>query len=282
MLRCGKLFRFERDNKQPIERIADGTTCQEDAFNKMQYFRDFKFPFYLSVLTTLLSMLTGGCTQSPSTVELKSAFENAIPYYSDDAINLFVTTSVDLNSYHNQPNSCSLLIIQSDNRGVLDTLISDADLLQGVFNGEQKSPGVLQINRYFLMPGEIIRITLPRVERAQYVAVIAGYYPSPGPEYSFVSPIPLKLNTKGWFFPDYYAEYQPLHIYLKLGRLNVTQIKFTPRGDQYLLMSTKTNQVSSNGTEKSNSGSLFTEKINKIVSDDIENMGNMKPNGEGK
>lgn len=240
----------------------------------MQRLYYFFSHFYFQIIFVLLMMLISGCSFSPSPTEIKSAFDNATPYYDDDAIKLVVTATADLNSYHQQPNSCSLFVIQSEVRNQLDTLISDPVLLQGLFSGEQKASGILQINQYILMPGEAMSTTLPRAERAQYVAVIAGYYPSPGPDYSFVSAFPLKLIKHGWLFPDYSAEYQPQTISLKLGRLNVIQAEFKPRGEQYMLIK-KAPAVFRKTQIPGNTGSItptsFLKSINKSMPNNIDN-----------
>lgn len=196
------------------------------------FFSFFSFP----AVVVSMGMLVSGCSLSPSPAELKSAFENAIPDYADEGIRLSVSATTDLNAYHHQPNSCSLFVIQSENRGVLDKLIADSSLLQEIFNGESKAQGILQINQLTLMPGQMVFTSLPRAERARFVAAVAGYYPSPGPDSSFIFAFPQKLLKNGYFLPDYSAIYQPVTITLKLGRLNVVQAEFKPQGDQYMLM----------------------------------------------
>lgn len=247
----------------------------------MQRRHSFISFFYSPAVAISLTMLMSGCSLSPSPAELKSAFDNVIPSYADDGIKLSVTTTTDLNAYHHLPNSCSLFVIQSENRGALDRLIADTVLLQGIFNGENKAQGILQINQYALMPGQTVATSLPRAERAKFVAVIAGYYPSPGPDSSFISAFPQKLIKTGLLFHDYSAEYQPQTITLKLGRLNVVQAEFKPQGDQYMLMKKKPAATSQPPAETNVSGLSSFFDLNKITLKNIDNIMNKKSGGTG-
>ncbi|MGV3344536.1 type VI secretion lipoprotein TssJ [Enterobacteriaceae bacterium LUAb1] len=230
--------------------------------------------FFITPGLLLLTLVISGCAQTPAKEELQAAFDNAQPFYADDAITLTINTTADLNSYHHQPNSCSLFVIQAEERTILDNLIADTTILQGLFNGEQRASGVLQVNQFTLMPGQQYFSTLPRADRAKYIALIAGYYPSPGPDYSFVISLPIKLSRQGFIFPDYSAAYEPLNITLKLGRLNVLQAEFTPRGDQYMLtekIPAAESKMQSQGKGQGQSGSAadMSAQINKTVSGQV-------------
>lgn len=230
--------------------------------------------FYFPAIIVSLVMLMSGCSLSPSPSELKSAFDNALPDYSDDGIQLSVSTTSDLNAYHHQPNSCSLFVIQSENRGALDRLIADSTLLQTIFNGENKAQGILQMNQYTLMPGQTVSTSLPRAERARFVAVIAGYYPSPGPDSSFISAFPQKLIKTGFFFPEYSAEYEQQTITLRLGRLNVVRADFKPQGDQYMLMKKIPAETGKSSATPRTSGATSSFDLNKIIPKNIEDVMN--------
>lgn len=237
--------------------------------------------FYCPALVVSLAILMSGCSLSPSPSELKSAFDNNQADYSDDGIRLSISTTTDLNAYHHQPNSCSLFVIQSENRGALDRLIADSVLLQQIFNGENKAQGILKINQYTLMPGQTFSTSLPRAERARFVAVIAGYYPSPGPDSSFISAFPQKLIKTGFLFPEYSAEYQPQTITLKLGRLNVVQADFKPKGDQNMLIKQKAAAAGQLSAIPGAAAVTSSFDINKIIPKNIEDIMNKKPGSTG-
>lgn len=222
----------------------------------------------INIIISMIFLTTGCTLLTPSSEKLKNIFDYTTSNYAEHALNLNISTTPDLNSYHNQSNSCSLFVIQSEDRAVLSKLINDTNMLQHLFNGEQKVNDVLQINQFTLMPNRIFSSTLPRAERAKYIAILAGYYPAPGPDYSFVVELPMKLQKQGLLFPDYSANYEPLDITLKLGRLNFIQAEFKPVGDQYTLLKRETSKNSGASTfsmmEKSylDNISSIKEKIN--------------------
>lgn len=222
----------------------------------------------LSLLKTnmviLIILFTSGCTLlSPSSEKLKNIFDNTASSYSDNALKLNISTTPDLNSYDHQSNSCTLFIIQSEDRAVLRKLINDPDMLQNLFNGEQKFNDVLQVNQLALMPNQTYSSTLPRAERAKYIAIIAGYYPAPGPDYSYVLELPMKLHKQGLLFPDYSANYEPLNIKLKLGRLTFIKTEFKPLGDQYTLLKSQASKNSVVSTF-SMAGKSYLDNISSI------------------
>lgn len=218
-------------------------------------------------LLVLLSIASGCAT--PSRELLQNAFNNAEPFYADNALKFDLKTTADLNAYHQQAESCTVFIIQAQERGVLDKLILDASLLQDLINGEQKVQGVLQLNKVTLMPQQDVQFSVSRAERAKFVAIIPGYYPAPNPNYSFVVELPLKLHKHGWLFPEYIAAYEPLSVTMKLGRLNVIQETFIPRGDQILLSDKASGGDTTNGAAAY--GSSMYEKVDKAAFEQLTN-----------
>jgi predicted component of type VI protein secretion system len=183
----------------------------------------FLFHMLLYSVTIMIITLITGCSTSTSEQNIELALKSAVPYYRDNAIRITITATTDLNAYHNQANSCSLYFIQAQNREVLDKLIARRQLLQEMFNGDQRIKGVLQIDEHTMMPGEKVHFNLARVEDARYLAIIAGYYPFPGPDYSVVTGFPISLHKNGYFISNYTATFSPLLINLKLGKVNIVK-----------------------------------------------------------
>lgn len=231
-------------------------------------------------------LIINGCA-SPTNDVLQNAFDNAMPLYADDALKFDIKTTADLNSYHQQANSCTVFIVQAQEREILDKLISNVNLLQGLINGEQKEHGVLQLDKITLMPQQHVQFTLPRITRSRFVAIIPGYYPAPNSDISFVIELPLKLHKQGWMFPDYTAEYIPLSVTMTLGRLNVIQEEFIPQGDQFLLSenasvsdgkNTEPNNFSVTTVTKKVGKSAF-EQLSKVAADGTSTFSQKIPSG---
>ncbi|BEM40409.1 hypothetical protein SME10J_41360 [Serratia marcescens] len=174
------------------------------------------------VLLTLLFVISG-CSSPSKNGQHQQAIDAAKAIYASNAIRLEITSEPQMNAFNNLANSVTVIIAQAHGREPLDKFMANPVLLRSLFNRTGVTEGLLQFDSYVMMPGQSVSLHIDRVERANYVAVIAGYYPAPDLTHSRIYPLPIGLTQEGLWHKRWLAEYIPLRIFLTLGRQTIVR-----------------------------------------------------------
>lgn len=172
-----------------------------------------------------MAALSGCATETQKATTEEQAIAQVKAPYSQGAITLEIQTDPDLNALNEIANSCTLLIIQAQNTGALNKLLSNPFELKSLFSSGGAQDEVLKVDRYAAMPGQISTLHIDRSENTRYIAVVAGYYPFPQKQHMTIVAIPTITENTGWLFPDWRAHLAPLTLSLRLGSNSITQFK---------------------------------------------------------
>lgn len=172
----------------------------------------------LMFLLVPVSVISACGTLSSGNAQRQQAIEQTSAPYADNAIKVDLKALPMLNAFHQQPNSCTVLIVQSQHREELERLVNNAVLIHHLFTGDGAINGVLKLDRYVMMPGQHVSLHIDRAEQARYVALIAGYYPEPDASRARIFPVPVKVTHTGIFSQRWQARLIPLDIFATLGR----------------------------------------------------------------
>lgn len=187
----------------------------------------------LFITGTLFAMylLTGCAGKNPEQDPKALALAAIASPFEGGAITLHLTGTPDLNTVDGIPDSCTVLILQGKTADDLDSVFSDPGKVKALFSGSGNdgSGGLLQVDRYTVMPGQISVLHLDRVMYTRYVGIIAGYYPFPGKAHRIRYAIPVKLDQSGWLWPVWTARLRHLEIDMTLGKDSI--IQSTPQSE---------------------------------------------------
>lgn len=183
---------------------------------------------YFAIL--LMATLINGCTTNTEMASTEQqAIKNIEMPFSEGAISLDIRTDPDLNAWHNVANSCTVLIIQAQNKSTLSKLLSDPFALKGLFSGAGAQDDILKVDRYAAMPGQRTTLHIDRSENTRFVAIVAGYYPFPQKQHMVLIAIPVSSKSQGWWHPVWQAQLTPLSLLVRLGREAITEIQGAPQ-----------------------------------------------------
>lgn len=136
--------------------------------------------------------------------------------YQKDGILLNLLTSNGLNWYDNQEHTIVLGVYQfSDEKTFIKLLASPNDIQKSLVDG-QNIDGILQLDRYVLMPGKQSTVQLDRVQNTKFVGFIAGYYNLEPVAHTRYYQIPLNMSSEGIVFKTYKATPAILAVKLSL------------------------------------------------------------------
>jgi len=121
----------------------------------------------LAACTSVNSMF-GGNTEKQALQEMKWS-------YAPDGLQIAVEADPLLNEVGGQPHMLAVVIVQLEAPNAFTALTADAEKLRGLLLAPGPSQGMLSLDRVFIAPGERRTLTLPRVEKAQYIGLAAGY-----------------------------------------------------------------------------------------------------------
>lgn len=169
----------------------------------------------------VLALVITGCSSPSINEERQRAIETARAIYASNAIRLRIAAEPQVNAFNNMANSCTVIIVQAQNREWLDKLMANPVLLRNLFSGAGAAEGLLQLDSYVMMPGQTVSLHIDRAQQARYVAVIAGYYPAPDNTDTRIYPLPLSLSQEGWLHTHWRAKYIPMCVTLTLGRQTI-------------------------------------------------------------
>ncbi|MFP2505020.1 type VI secretion lipoprotein TssJ [Buttiauxella gaviniae] len=176
--------------------------------------------FYL--LLILFMPFLASCSLDGTKRQL--ALESVTAPYAAGAVNIQLIAEPGLNAWKGMSNSVAILVIQASNETYLENILSDKTELRALFNGAATRDKPLKIDRYMLMPGQQHTLHIDRAESARQVAVVAGYYPFPGPGHITRFSVPVSAYKKQWWNNDWQAKLTPLRVAITMGNSSIVQI----------------------------------------------------------
>lgn len=144
--------------------------------------------------------------------------------FAAGAITLNVTAEPGLNTWNWMANSCTLLVIQAQDTSSLKTLLSNPTQLKNAFAGTVDMDGLLKVDRYAAMPGQLATLHIDRSENTRQLAIVAGYYPFPKKQHMVMLAIPVISYRQGWWVPADELTLAPLTIDITLGSRSITRL----------------------------------------------------------
>lgn len=136
--------------------------------------------------------------------------------YAKDAITLHLNAGSDLNQDGDQPHTLLLAVLQMENPNAF-TAATSASKLSALLVADGAPNGFLALDRVFVNPGQQCSVSLARVENAQYVGVVAGYYTLDPKRVARLYRIGVQVDSSGHVVKSRTAKPAPLLIELKLG-----------------------------------------------------------------
>ncbi|WP_148872518.1 type VI secretion lipoprotein TssJ, partial [Serratia marcescens] len=140
---------------------------------------------------------------------------------SAGAITLQLRAEPALNTFHDLPGSCTVLLVQAADRGALDKVLTNPVTLKSLFAGAGGEGEVLQVDRYVMMPGQSNTLHVDRAINTRSLALVAGYYPFPTKQHMLRVDIPVETTQSGWFSPVWHASLSPVTLTVVLGKESI-------------------------------------------------------------
>jgi predicted component of type VI protein secretion system len=156
-----------------------------------------------------LNSALGGNTPKAAKAEVEWPYEK-------DAILVDLVADVDLNFYSNQSHTLVLGVFQTSDQKTFVDLLAKLDAVQKVLISGKTSPEVVHFDRYVVNPGKKT-LKIDRVQGAQFVGFVAGYYQLKPVQAARLFRIPLNIETSGLLTTTYKAEPSVLALRLFLG-----------------------------------------------------------------
>ena len=151
------------------------------------------------LLSVTACLLLGACGRksppppgTPGSPEANWAFE-------PKAIGLHFKADPELNSYNGKPHTLLLCIYQMTDPTAYNDLSKTNDGIIKLLGCTRFDNSVASFQRVIVQPSEDKTVALDRAEKAQFVAVVAGYYQISPPQVALLYEIPVISTTKGIF-----------------------------------------------------------------------------------
>lgn len=177
---------------------------------------------HLYLLLAFFMPFIASCSHDSGQRQL--ALDNISAPYAEGAVNIQLTAEPGLNSWKEMSNSVQVLVIQGGNKSQLEEVLKNKSELHALFNGASANDKVLKVDRYMLMPGQQHTLHIDRAENVRQVAVVAGYYPSPGEGHITRFAVPETAHKKNWWSSEWDAQLAPLQVSLTLGKSRIVSI----------------------------------------------------------
>ncbi|WP_174769899.1 type VI secretion lipoprotein TssJ [Paraburkholderia hayleyella] len=172
----------------------------------------------LTLATTLLlggcgavNGMLGGNSETKALSQLKWA-------YAADGLKIVWQADAHLNEAEGQPHALALVAVQMEDPAAFTAYAGATDKLAELLAASVPPPGFLSLTPFFVQPGAQGSITLPRMEKAQYVGIVAGYYGFDPARIVRLYRIGVQVDTHGWVVKTRSAAPVPLQVTLVLGR----------------------------------------------------------------
>jgi len=163
----------------------------------------------LAGCSSVNSML-GGNSEADALTNLKWS-------YAANGIELAVTAAPELNRSKDQAHTLLLVVVQMEDPNAFSRAAASPAQLSALLLSPAAPDGMLSLNRIYVAPGTTQNIALPRVEKAQYVGVAAGYYHLDPARSTRLYRFGVDVTASGIVIKNRTATPQPLQITLQLG-----------------------------------------------------------------
>lgn len=137
--------------------------------------------------------------------------------YAADGLQVVVSASPNLNQSTDQPHTLALSVVQMEDPSAFSPYTASSAKLSTLLLADAPPPGLLALNRIFVSPGESRTVVLPRVEKAKYVGLAAGYYHLDPARSARLYQIGVEVSSSGIVVKNRDASPEPLRIDLRLG-----------------------------------------------------------------
>jgi type VI secretion system VasD/TssJ family lipoprotein len=163
----------------------------------------------LSSCSSLNSMM-GGNSESDALKAMKWT-------YAGDGVQIAVKADPKLNYSNSQPHTLAMTVVQMEDPSAFAPYAASSSKMSGLLLTDAPPQGLLALNRVFITPGENQTITVPRVEKAQYVGLVTGYYHLDPARSARLYQVGVEVNSSGIMVTTRSASPEPLKIDLRLG-----------------------------------------------------------------
>jgi type VI secretion system VasD/TssJ family lipoprotein len=163
----------------------------------------------LSSCSSMNSMM-GGNSESDALKAMKWT-------YAGDGVQIAVAADPKLNQSNAQPHTLAMTVVQMEDPSVFAPYSTSSSKMSALLLADAPPPGLLSLNRIFVTPAENQTIVLPRVEKAQYVGLVTGYYHLDPARSARLYQIGVEVDSSGIIIKNRNASPEPLKIDLRLG-----------------------------------------------------------------
>ena len=148
--------------------------------------------------------------------------------YAKDGVQIVVQADPHLNQSGNEPHNLVLAVMQLADPTAYAAATASSDKLSSLLLATSPPSGMLALERLFISPGESRTITLPRVEKAQYIGLALGYYHLDPARSTRLYRIGVDIDSSGLLIKTRSAAPQTLTIDLRLGPDGIEASPDTP------------------------------------------------------
>ncbi len=96
--------------------------------------------------------------------------------FEKEAIRVHMKADYRLNMHNGNPHTLYICFYQLSELNAFDQLAQDENGITKLLEGRMFDPSVASVSNKTILPGENIILTLDRLERARYFAIVTGYY----------------------------------------------------------------------------------------------------------
>lgn len=168
-----------------------------------------------------LSCTSCGLLGSSPRISREQALAAPDAAFAEQAIVVQVEASPELNALQGQAHTLVLGVLQAARSDTLSALGSQPEQVEQTLVAGREAPGVLQITRFVIQPGQRCIARVDRVRGALAVALAAGYAQPGSGRAPRVFGVGLELRSSGWIRRSYAASARPLYLALRLGPTGV-------------------------------------------------------------
>lgn len=173
-----------------------------------------------------LSLLGLGCAScgllgSSPQVSREQALAAPDAPFAAQAIVVHVEAAPELNAVQGQAHTLVLGVLQAARSDTLSALANQPEQVAQALVEAREAPGLLQITRFVIHPGQRCTARVDRVRGTLAVALAAGYAQPGSGRAPRVFDIALELRSSGWIRRSYNASARRLDLRLRLGPTGV-------------------------------------------------------------
>lgn len=186
-----------------------------------------QLPLSLVLMAVLAVVQLGGCGGGSSTSSADAQQPpKSVPQwtYAPGALELRFHADAMLNAYDEQGHTLILCIYQLSDPNAYNKLVKNQTGLVKLLQCDDFDKSAVYYQRLVVQPGEDQVVPLDRAEKAQYLAVAAGYYGLNPERATRLFQIPVITRDEGFFFTDIERHPGKLFVNLFLGPTGIQMI----------------------------------------------------------